>query len=30
VGIEDINDILDDFDQALRASQGEDKGAVAA
>ena len=30
VGIEDINDILDDFDQALRASQGENKGAVAA
>ncbi|MGA3024134.1 MAG: O-acetylhomoserine aminocarboxypropyltransferase/cysteine synthase [Bryobacteraceae bacterium] len=30
VGIEDINDILDDFDQALRESQGENKGAVAA
>ncbi|MGA2184418.1 MAG: O-acetylhomoserine aminocarboxypropyltransferase/cysteine synthase [Bryobacteraceae bacterium] len=30
VGIEDINDILDDFDQALRVSQGAEKGAVAA
>jgi O-acetylhomoserine (thiol)-lyase len=30
VGIEDIDDILDDFDQALRASQGEGKGAKAA
>jgi O-acetylhomoserine/O-acetylserine sulfhydrylase-like pyridoxal-dependent enzyme len=30
VGIEDINDILDDFDRALRISQGENKGAVAA